>query len=185
MERYIFAVKGLSISGLVFGGLHLGAHGYVSAEQSALEYFAKTRDAAIDDIATANNYEKKKDDLTLRELAEREALRHGINPGLVKAQMKVESNYNQEAQSPVGAVGAMQVMPFNAKRCGLKREELLDSEKNIRCGVQIISEELKNYKDAKVALEVYNGGPKCIGRCKESVNYSRAVINHWAEDVAG
>lgn len=122
---------------------------------------------------------------TLEDLAEKEALLVGINPALVRAVMHVESRAKKFAESPKGAIGPMQVMPFNARRCDLEHYSLLwTPETNVRCGVQILSEELKAQKGNVLnALEAYNGGPGCIGKCRESVNYSRAVLARLAQDI--
>ena len=105
-----------------------------------------------------------------------------INPQLIKAMITVESSWRPSVVSHAGAMGYMQVMPFNAKRCDLlSPDELLNPEKNIDCGAQIISEELERFDgDLVKALQVYNGGDKCIGRCTESINYSRKVLRHLA-----
>ena len=100
-----------------------------------------------------------------------------INPDLIAAIIEVESSWRPKVISSAGAMGYMQVMPFNAKRCDLlDSQELLHPEKNIDCGTQIIAEELERFKgDLVKALQVYNGGDKCINRCTESINYSRKV----------
>jgi len=101
-----------------------------------------------------------------------------VNPQLISAIITVESSWRPKVISHAGAMGYMQVMPFNAKRCDLlSPQELLHPEKNIDCGTQIISEELERFDgDLVKALQVYNGGDKCINRCTESINYSRKVL---------
>ena len=44
---------------------------------------------------------------------------------LVRAVIQQESGFNPKALSPCGAIGLMQVMPFNAERLGLKSEKEL------------------------------------------------------------
>lgn len=111
----------------------------------------------------------------MRRVATKEAQRRGIAPTLVLANMHQESGTAQNL-SHAGAVGPLQVMPFNAKRCGLKPKELLEPEKNIMCGVQILAEDLAAEKmNVNRALQRYNGGPGCINKCAESINHARAV----------
>jgi len=174
----------LSVFGL---SLHIISHGYIAVETAAARQFTATKTAVVEGLAADFGFERKQEleQLTLEDMAEKEALVNGVNPALVRAQMHVESKNNQYAESPVGAIGPMQVMPFNAKRCGLPHySKLWNAELNIKCGVQILAEEMRTYKnDVVKALQVYNGGPKCIGRCGESVNYSRNVLARMATDI--
>lgn len=112
--------------------------------------------------------------------------KYSIHPGLLKALGVQESGFNSDAYSPKGAIGFMQIMPFNAKRCGLtKVSKLWDEETNVRCGAQILSEELATYKgNLRKALQAYNGGPKCLDRCAESINYANNIINNFAQAQA-
>lgn len=106
-----------------------------------------------------------------------------VPANLLKANMITESALNSDAYSPKGAIGLAQIMPFNAKRCGVpKVSKLWDEEHNIRCGAQILSEELSTYKgDVVKALQSYNGGPGCINKCKESINHAQKVISTYAK----
>ncbi len=92
--------------------------------------------------------------------AQRAARKHGISPRIFRALVRVESAWNPKAVSPVGALGLSQVMPANARRCGLKGpEELWDPVKNLQCGAQILAEDLKTYGgDMRNALKSYNCG---------------------------
>lgn len=112
------------------------------------------------------------------------SIEYSLNPRLLAALVHQESRGNSDSYSPKGAIGLAQIMPFNAKRCGLNRvSKLWDDETNISCGAQILSEELKTYKNNTfLALMAYNGGPKCIkNQCSESLQYARAVISRFAD----
>jgi soluble lytic murein transglycosylase-like protein len=117
-----------------------------------------------------------------RDLIEQEVLlaadAHGIDRRLFRALIKVESGGNPKALSPVGAMGLAQIMPFNHTRCGLQSpRDLWDVVHNTRCGARILSEELETYDgDVVKALQAYNGGPRCVGRCQESIQYSKKII---------
>lgn len=103
---------------------------------------------------------------------------HGIDRRIFRALVRVESGGNPKAISPVGARGLAQIMPFNARRCGLRSsDQLWDVVNNVRCGAKILSEEISNYDGNIVkALQAYNGGPRCVGRCSESIQYSAKIM---------
>lgn len=105
-----------------------------------------------------------------------------LHPELLAALIHQESRTNPNAISPKGAIGLTQIMPFNAKRCGhTDASDLWNKRNNVMCGAKILSEELKTYKgDLTKALQAYNGGPKCIDKCAESLNYSKSIIQDFA-----
>jgi len=112
--------------------------------------------------------------------------RYGIDHNLVRAVIKVESNFNPDAVSPVGAIGLMQVMPFNASRCGVKKYMLYDIEHNIRCGVQILSENIENRQSIFYGISEYNGGTKCLDKagnivCAETREYVVRVLKTYLD----
>ncbi|MCQ2969003.1 MAG: lytic transglycosylase domain-containing protein [Clostridium sp.] len=86
------------------------------------------------------------------------ATMHGVDPALVLAVIKAESNFDANAISGAGAIGLMQVMNFNLESLGINNGYNIDE--NIRAGVTI----LKNYLDycdgdISMALMAYNAGP--------------------------
>jgi len=113
-------------------------------------------------------------DIEINKAADRE----GLPRGLFHALIHVESRKNPNAVSPVGARGLGQIMSGNLKRCKLTSvKQLFDPVHNLRCSAQILREELDTYGGDRVkALQSYNGGPRCIGRCKESINYAHNVL---------
>ena len=104
---------------------------------------------------------------------ERAASAYDLPKGVLKALVRVESAYNPLAVSKVGARGISQVMPFNAVRCGLDKEHLWDATYNIRCGAQILREELDRLGNLTDALTVYNCGRV---QCAEGKQYASKVL---------
>jgi soluble lytic murein transglycosylase-like protein len=105
---------------------------------------------------------------------ERAADAYGLSRKVLKALVKVESAYNPKAVSPVGARGIAQIMPFNARRCGLPdADHLWDATTNLRCGAQILREELDQHGDLQRALTVYNCGRI---KCAEGQQYAKKVL---------
>jgi len=95
-----------------------------------------------------------------------------VDPFLIAAVIKVESNYRQGAISPKGAVGLMQLLPDTARQvAGLLRmqdytpEALSDPKVNIRLGSAYMRLLLTEFGDDRImALAAYNGG---LGRARE------------------
>jgi soluble lytic murein transglycosylase len=96
---------------------------------------------------------------------------NGVDPYLVAAIIREESQYDWQAVSRVGAIGLMQVMPGTAnnvaQRLGLPavgRDDLFDQETNIRIGVHYVEQLLEQFS-GNVALTIasYNAGPMAVG----------------------
>jgi soluble lytic murein transglycosylase-like protein len=107
-----------------------------------------------------------------------------VPPELVKGIIKRESDFNPNAQSHVGALGLMQVMPFNAERVGLKVEDLKDPELNILGGTRLIAVLLKYYQgDVISALTAYNARPRslfaAVPRNGETPEYVDKVLGYY------
>lgn len=125
------------------------------------------------------------DHLSDIELAELECLRNNLNPKLCKALLLVESSGRRAARSPVGAIGLMQIMPANAAFCRLAPAELQNPRANIACGARLLAYHIKLQKgDVILGVQSYNGGSRCLNRCRESINHARKVLSAFAKDVA-
>lgn len=106
---------------------------------------------------------------------DRVADRYGLRRSLFRALIRIESGGNPKALSPVGARGITQVMPFNHRRCGLKSpDDLWDVVSNLRCGAQILAEEIAEHGDERKALTVYNCGRV---NCREGQQYAAKVLS--------
>lgn len=103
----------------------------------------------------------------------RAAKAYKLSPKLLHALVKVESGYQQKAESVVGARGLSQVMPANAKRCGLAKDDLWDATSNLRCGALILRQELDRLGNLKDALTVYNCGRT---NCTAGKQYAARVL---------
>ena len=93
------------------------------------------------------------------------ALAEGIDPELAFRLVNVESEFNEKAVSPVGAVGLTQLMLPTARYFdkNVTREKLYDRETNLRIGFRYLRSLVRSYKgDLKLALLVYNRGPVAV-----------------------
>lgn len=95
----------------------------------------------------------------------------GVDPYLIAAIIREESQYDVRAVSRVGAIGLMQVMPSTAnnvaQRVGLPavgRDDLFDQETNIRIGVRYVEQLLEQFSGNLVyTIASYNAGPIAVG----------------------
>ncbi len=109
---------------------------------------------------------------------------HPVPVPLVQAIIRVESNWNPDALSSAGAVGLMQVMPWNAERLGLRAKDLRDPAKNILAGVRLLAVLLMHYEgDVISALAAYNARPRKLGaplpKNGETPRYVRRVLEFY------
>src|SRR3954449_924042 len=100
------------------------------------------------------------------------AARHNVDPNLVRAVVKVESNFNSNAVSRKGAMGLMQLMPQTARQ--LRVRNPFDPEQNVDAGVRHLKQLMESFGgDVKLTLAAYNAGAGAVNRS--------AGIPHYAE----
>jgi Transglycosylase SLT domain len=91
------------------------------------------------------------------------ASRYGLDPDLIRAVIKAESNFNPRAISPKGALGLMQLIPDTARRYGVKNS--FDPEQNIAGGVNYLYDLIQMFQgNLTLAISAYNAGENLVNR---------------------
>ena len=121
-----------------------------------------------------------------RKLIDIIAQKFDIEPKLVKAIIKVESNFNAHALSNKGAAGLMQLMPETAQAMGIKNR--FDPAQNIYGGVKYLKTLLQKFNgNLELALSAYNAGPSTVEQYggippfPETQNYVKKVLKFYKE----
>jgi soluble lytic murein transglycosylase-like protein len=82
---------------------------------------------------------------------------HGVDTDLVRAVIKVESDFNASARSPKGAMGLMQLMPDTARL--YNTINAYDAGENIDAGVRHLRYLLNYFQgELRLVLAAYNAG---------------------------
>ena len=97
------------------------------------------------------------------DIIRRHATSYQLEEALVKAVIKVESDYQPRVVSRKGAQGLMQLIPQTAK--DLKVSNPFDPYENIRGGSEYLRMMLDLFNnDVELALAAYNSGPSTVKR---------------------
>src|SRR4029077_20583316 len=89
------------------------------------------------------------------------AAAHGVSSRLVQAVIKVESGYRQDARSPKGAMGLMQLMPGTARQYAVA--DPYEPRSNIEGGIKYLKMLLDRF-ELPLALAAYNAGEAAVLR---------------------
>jgi soluble lytic murein transglycosylase-like protein len=118
-----------------------------------------------------------------KELVEEAALHAGLPPAIVHSVARAESGYRQDAISPKGAIGLMQLMPGTAAELQANPH---DPEENTKAGAMYLRQLLLKYNgDVVKALAAYNAGPGAVDKYRgvppyrETRSYVNRVISNY------
>lgn len=178
-------------AGLAYGDMD----GYKSSMNSmpALAEQLKTYGAAEDDyVAAIRSYNKNLSDAEATVIARAiltycEQTDWRVDPRLVMALVKCESNFKPRAVSPVGALGLAQLMPATARSFGIK--DAFDPVQNLYGCVRYLDREVYRWRNREDWLDLviasYNAGPGAVQRYngvppyKETRNHLKVVKGYY------
>ncbi len=118
------------------------------------------------------------------------ALRHGIDPDLVRALIWRESRFDRNCRGRRGECGLMQILPSGAaagwakaaKHHTVAESDLYNVTVNLEIGCWYLARGLKEYRDYKngvqLALAGYNAGPAKAAEWKPATTDGEVVITY-------
>lgn len=159
---------------------NVAARAWHAVERAAAE--SRRREAREREIAQwARRYGISRE---LADAIERAARAEAVETELAFRLVRVESAFDEDARSPVGAVGLTQLMPATAAELhpGITPGQLLDRDTNLRLGLRYLRRLLALYDgDREEALHAYNRGMGTVARIRATGGdpangYARRVL---------
>ncbi|MES2623688.1 MAG: transglycosylase SLT domain-containing protein [Pseudomonadota bacterium] len=136
------------------------------------------------------------DDLQLRfplaygDLIANAASKHAISPLFLYAIARQESAFIYDAQSAVGAMGLMQLMPATGEEMAIgegmnfSRQELLRPETNIILGSRYLAQMLQQFNGNRIlTAAAYNAGPNRVKQWLNNGTTSALPYDIWIETI--
>jgi len=104
---------------------------------------------------------------------------YNLDPIIVSAVIRTESNFDIDAKSRKNAYGLMQITPDTARWAADKMkienfslDMLMDPETNIKMGCWYLSNLQSEFKNTELALAAYNAGRGNVQKWLKDSNYS-------------
>jgi soluble lytic murein transglycosylase-like protein len=129
--------------------------------------------------------------LSPQELITRAAIHAGLPPAIVHSIARAESGYREDAVSPKGAIGLMQLMPKTAAELNADPH---DPAQNADAGARYLRDLLQKYENdphqVSKAVAAYNAGPAAVDKYHgippypETIQYVNRVLNQYEKEQA-
>jgi soluble lytic murein transglycosylase-like protein len=130
-------------------------------------------------------------DLTPQELVTQAAHHAGLPPAIVHSIARAESGYREDAVSPKGAIGLMQLMPKTAAELNADPH---DPAQNAEAGARYLRDLLQKYENdphqVSKAVAAYNAGPAAVDKYHgippypETIQYVNRVLKQYEKEQA-
>ena len=176
-EIYMDAMKDIEIN-----EIYMDAHyaSYIENKNRTITIAEKKED-------TSDDQSSKSITSAYNRIIIRKSDKYRLEPSLIKAVIKVESNWNSKAVSQSGAIGLMQLMPTTAKDMDIINP--FNPEDNIDGGARYLRYLLDKFNgNLPHALEAYNAGPARVARhkgippIKETRQYVERVLSIYNDE---
>ncbi len=141
-------------------------------------------------VKNAASTEERKKFLTLMQFFQKYADKYDVDWLLMAAQGYQESQLDQSARSPVGAIGVMQIMPETGKE--LDVGDITQAEPNINGGIKYMryvidqfyeNEPMTKLDKALFAFASYNAGPGRVAQLRKAAAKRGLDPNVWFHNV--
>ena len=128
--------------------------------------------------------------LTPKDLVTQAAKHAGLPPAIVHSIARAESGYREDAVSPKGAIGLMQLMPKTAAELNVDPH---DPAQNAEAGARYLRDLLQKYENdphqVSKAVAAYNAGPAAVDKYHgvppypETVQYVNRVLKQYEKEL--
>ena len=141
-------------------------------------------------VKNATSEEERKKFLALIQYFQKYGGQYDVDWVLMGAQGYQESQLNQNAKSPVGAIGVMQVMPATGK--DMKVGDITETEANIHAGIKYMRFMIDQYYEKEpmtkldkvlFAFASYNSGPGRVRQLRQEAAKRGLDPNVWFQNV--
>jgi soluble lytic murein transglycosylase-like protein len=130
-------------------------------------------------------------ELTPQQLITQAAVHAGLPPAIVHSIARAESGYREDAVSPKGAIGLMQLMPKTAADL---EADPHDPAQNADAGARYLRDLLQKYENdphqVSKAVAAYNAGPAAVDKYhgippyRETIQYVNRVLKQYEKEQA-